>query len=211
MAMQHSSSAQFDFGRVTSRIFDLIGRNFVPFFVLSLIFVGLPSVVLLSLIGSPEGIADPNDPTAALSGAVWSRIMLASVISLVASVVLQGALTRASLDDLGGKGVRLNTALSAALALLLPLIGLGIIVGLGIMVGLVLLIIPGIYLSLRWAVAAPVLVSERAGVFQAMERSAKLTEGHRWAILGLAVIYLILVLVVNFAIGAVIGAVAAPL
>ncbi len=35
-----------------------------------------------------------------------------------------------------------------------------------------LLIIPGIYLLLRWSVAIPVLVQERRGVLDSMSRSA---------------------------------------
>jgi hypothetical protein len=72
---------------------------------------------------------------------------------------------------------------------------------LGIMLGLLLLIIPGIYLALRWAVAAPVLVVEKIGVFASMGRSSTLTQNHRWAILGLVVLYVILLLVFYTIIG----------
>jgi hypothetical protein len=184
---------------VTGRIFELIGRNFVPLFVLSLIFAGLPSL-LVSLL-----VITPITPGAPPSPAFGFDLFLAALISMVTSVVLQGALTRASLDDLSGKKASIATALSTALSLFLPLLGLGILVGLGIMVGLILLIIPGIFLALRWAVASPALVAERAGVFIAMERSAKLTEGHRWAILGLVLIYVVFLIVLNFVTGQLMG------
>jgi hypothetical protein len=115
------------------------------------------------------------------------------LVSMIGGIVLQGALTRASLDDLGGKGAGLSGALAAGFGLILPLIGLGILMTLGQALGLLLLIVPGIYLMLRWAVAAPVLVTEGIGVTAAMARSADLTENHRWAILGLGLLFMLLV------------------
>jgi membrane-anchored glycerophosphoryl diester phosphodiesterase (GDPDase) len=110
-------------------------------------------------------------------------------------------LTRAAIDDLSGRGVSIGAALSTSLALLLPMIGLGIVVGIAVAIGLVLLIVPGVYLALRWAVAAPVLVVERLGVFASMERSTALTQNHRWAILGLVVLYVIVVMIFYVIIG----------
>jgi hypothetical protein len=181
------SAAQFDFGRVTSRTFGLVGRNFVPFAVLSLIFAGLPAAVVMSVQPAMmAGAAASQDQTSLLLiiyGAVF--------VSYLAGLVLSAALTRASVDDLSGKPVAIGSALSTGLALILPMLGLGIVMGVAIVFGLILLIVPGIYLALRWAVAAPALVVERPGIFKAMERSAVLTQNHRWAILGLIVLYAI--------------------
>jgi len=192
MTVADGSGAQFDFGRVVSRTFGLIARNFVPFSILSAIFVGVPAVVA-SLI--QPGLAG-RDP-----GMTSLVAVLALLVSVLAGLVLQGALTRASIDDLSGKGVSVGTALSTGLGVLLPMLGLGIIVGLGIVAGSMLLLIPGIYLALRWAVAAPVLVVEKLGVFASIGRSAVLTQNHRWAILGLVVLYVILVFVLYIIVG----------
>jgi Membrane domain of glycerophosphoryl diester phosphodiesterase len=192
MTVADGSGAQFDFGRVVSRTFGLIGRNFVPFSILSLIFVGAPTVIVLVIQPSLAG----RDP-----GAMSLVAVLASLVSAVAGLVLQGALTRASVDDLSGKGAAIGPALSTGLAVVLPMIGLGIIVGLGVLAGMMLLIIPGIYLALRWAVAAPVLVVEKLGVFASIGRSAVLTENHRWAILGLVVLYVVLIFVLYAIVG----------
>jgi hypothetical protein len=53
---------------------------------------------------------------------------------------------------------------------------------------------------LAWAVIVPVLVVERTGVFGTFGRSAELTKGHRWAILGLAVVVWLISLVLGLAI-----------
>ena len=51
--------------------------------------------------------------------------------------------------------------------------------GMGIGIGLVLLIVPGIILTLMWALAVPVAVLEDASLGEAMSRSRALTAGHR--------------------------------
>jgi hypothetical protein len=181
------SGARFDFGRVTSRTFGLVGRNFVPFAVLSLIFAGLPAAVVMfiqpTMIAQATASQDQTSLLLVIYGAVF--------VSYLAGLVLAAALTRASVDDLSGKPVAIGSALSTGVALILPMLGLGIVMGVAIVFGLILLIVPGIYLALRWAVAAPALVVERPGIFKAMERSASLTQNHRWAILGLIVLYAI--------------------
>lgn len=60
------------------------------------------------------------------------------------------------------------------------LLGLSIITGIGIFVGLILLILPGIYLLVRWSAAAPALIAEEAGVYDSLERSAAAVEGRFW-------------------------------
>jgi len=52
--------------------------------------------------------------------------------------------------------------------------------------GMLLLIVPGVILALMWAFTFPVLAENRLGFWQAMHRSAVLTEGYRWRLLLLA-------------------------
>jgi hypothetical protein len=189
MTATDQSGARFDFGRVTNRIFALIGRNFVPFAVLSLIFSGAPYFIIMML---QPALFGGGDPTTAMTATI-----IISLISFLGGLVLQGALTRASIDDLSGKGVSIGNALNAGLAVLLPLLGLGIVVGLGVIAGLILLIVPGVILAIRWCVAAPVVVVEKLGIMASMGRSAKLTEGNRWAIFGLLVVYAIIVWILS--------------
>jgi hypothetical protein len=101
--------------------------------------------------------------------------------------------------------VQLGTALSGAASMLLPLVGLGLLVALGVSVGLILLVIPGIFLALCWAVSAPVMVTERLGVVASMQRSMQLTQNHRWAILGLGVLYFIAYMIVAGIVALVVG------
>lgn len=129
---------------------------------------------------------------------------------MVTAYILQGALTRAAADDLSGAGVKFGAALGDGLRYFFPLFIVAILVTLGIRIGVVLLIIPGIILALRWSITAPIVVIERDGPAKSMGRSAELTEGYRWAIFGLFLLYFLLAYAFQIVVGAVFGSSGAP-
>jgi hypothetical protein len=189
---------RFDFGRVVGQTFSLIGRNFVLFFLMALIFVGIPQFGLLyaqSYVLANQGITG-----------MWQITLFGALITMVTAYILQGALTRAAADDLSGAGVKFGAALGDGLRYFFPLFIVAILVTLGIWIGLILLIIPGIILALRWSITAPIVVIERDGPTKSMGRSAELTEGHRWAIFGLFLLYFVLAYASQIIVGAVFGA-----
>jgi len=69
------------------------------------------------------------------------------------------------------------------------LLGLSILSGLGVLLGLVLLVLPGLYLLVRWTVAVPVLVAERTGVTEALTRSGEEIEGRFWPVLAVCLVF----------------------
>jgi len=54
--------------------------------------------------------------------------------------------------------------------------------------GLILLIIPGIYFALRFSMVRYAVI-EGAGVMESFEKSTALTDGHKWQLLGLFVVF----------------------
>ena len=64
------------------------------------------------------------------------------------------------------------------------------------MLATALFIVPGVIVFLMLFVATPVCVVERLGPFRSMERSAQLTQGHRWKILGMLLLMLLPAVVV---------------
>jgi uncharacterized membrane protein len=75
------------------------------------------------------------------------------------------------------------------------IIGASILVSLGAGLGMALLIVPGVILALMWSAAIPSCVIERQGPIKCLGRSASLTKGHRWALLGLVVLVVIVALI----------------
>jgi hypothetical protein len=128
------------------------------------------------------------------------------LVNMIMSFVLQGALTRAAVDDLSGSGVRFGAAIGDGLRYFFPLLIVAIFVGIGTMLGFLLLVVPGIILAVRWAVTAPVVVLEQAGPTNSMGRSAELSEGHRWAIFGLLLIYIVFAYTAQILLGVVMAA-----
>ena len=189
---------RFDFGRVVGQTFSLIGRNFVLFFLLALIFVGAPQFGILyaqSYALTNQGI-----------GGVWQIGLIGALVTMLTAFILQGALTRAAVDDLAGSGVKFGAAIADGFRYFFPLFIVAILVTLGTWIGFLLLIVPGIILALRWSITAPVVVIERDGPTRSMGRSAELTEGHRWAIFGLLLLYVILVYASQMLLATIVGA-----
>ncbi|MCX7358972.1 MAG: glycerophosphoryl diester phosphodiesterase membrane domain-containing protein [Alphaproteobacteria bacterium] len=194
-----SPDAKFEFGRVVSQTFGLVGRNFIPFLVLSLFFVGAPQFGIL-YAQYTVGVGDPS----LLFPLVWGGIL----ISMITTFVLQGALTRAAIDDLSGNGVKFGAAIADGLRYFFPLLIVGILAGLGTGLGFILLVVPGIMLAVRWVVSAPIVVVEKEGPTSALGRAAELTKGNRWAIFGLVLLYFVLSYVAQILVGLLVAAVA---
>src|SRR6185295_8154790 len=163
--------ARFDFGHVVGQTFGLIGRNFFPFAILAIIFVGAPRFAIMYA----QGVVLTDRPDLA----AWAPL-IGALVSLVTTYILQGALTRASVDDLSKKGVSIGAALGDGLRYFFPLFIVALLTGLGVIIGLVFFIIPGVFLIVRWVVSAPAAVIEREGPTHSIGRSADLTRGHRW-------------------------------
>lgn len=69
-------------------------------------------------------------------------------------------------------------------------VGASMILGVLLLVGFLLLIIPGIFLSIIFGFALYLVIEERLSPIDALKESARLTKGHRWQIfaLGAAII-----------------------
>jgi hypothetical protein len=97
---------------------------------------------------------------------------VAGIASLAAQYYLTaGALERLGLREPGGRN-RFGAFW-----------GLNILSGLGIALGFLFLILPGIYLSARWAVASVVLLAEDDTVSVALGESWAVTRPNLWAII----------------------------
>lgn len=68
--------------------------------------------------------------------------------------------------------------------LLLKYLGASILYGLMVMVGLVLLIVPGVYLAIKYAFFGFVMVDKKTGIMNSLKTSAQLTDGIKWDLFG---------------------------
>lgn len=183
---------QFDLGRVIQRTFASIGQNAAVFFGAAVILVGLPST--LQALGQGELMTTE-------SARSFVFLALGGVLYFIGLFMLQGMVVKAAVNGFNGKKTAFGDAFNVGVQMFLPLLGLAIVAGVGMMLGYILLIVPGVILSVLWSVAAPAVVVEKRGVFESLQRSRDLTRGHRWPVFGLLVIYIVLAWIVGAAIG----------
>ncbi|MHA6769860.1 hypothetical protein [Sphingobium ummariense] len=177
----------FSIGTVISRTFAVLADNPLATFGCALLFGAIPQVLYSYFIGSQLANAEPGSQLAIAAISFGSM-----VVFLLFSMLVQGALVRATTAFAEGGRASFAECLSVGLSAAVPLIGLTILMVLALMAGFILFVIPGVILLLMWAVAVPALVTERIGVFAAFSRSRALTKGARWRIFGL---YLLLFIV----------------
>lgn len=190
-----STFGGFDLGRVIGRTFSTIKGNWMAFFAAAALFVGIPSALMAF------GQADLT--TSEASATAFLAMILGWALYLVGAYVMQGMVVKAAINSFNDKQTTFGEALSAGAKVFLPLLGLAIVAGVATGFGYILLIVPGIMLTVLWSVSAPAVVAEKRGVFEAMQRSRDLTRGYRWHIFGLLVIYLVLSMVVGMLVGGV--------
>ncbi len=188
MASIPVTGERFDMGRVISRTTSAIRQNAMLFLQLALLLYFVPALFSGAL--SSGVTIDRANPFASMLSP--SRLGL-GVFAFLCYFVMQAAITRATIVNLGGGKASFVSALRAGVTSALPILGLTIVTGIGFAVGFVLLIVPAIMLSVIWCVAVPALVEEGVGVFGSLGRSRALTKGSRWRIFGMLVLILIMI------------------
>lgn len=146
-----------------------------------------------------SALQESGGPTIQDSGCALAAIIAASVftmlIFLIAVPIARGALTRAVSDRYLGRAVSFGESYRAVMSIFWRFIGTTMLVGLVIGLGFILCIVPGIILFTWFAFVSQIMIIEGIAGTRSMGRSKDLSAGHRWRILGL----IVLTIVVNYA------------
>jgi len=81
----------------------------------------------------------------------------------------------------------------------LPFFGLSILYTLGVGLGFILLVIPGVFVMIRWSIAQPFLVARGEGVMKSLGESWERTRGNEFPILAAALTLIALLLAIIIA------------
>ena len=200
MAVAEASAPRFQMGRVATRTFSVIGANILTFTLLALI-PAIPAAVMYW--GWSRFTVGLNPVNRQFDLGALSTASAAGFVYFICYFVFQAAVVHATVAYLNGKRASFGDALSTGLANFFPLFPLSLLVGLGVLGGMILLIVPGFIIALMWSVAVPVRVVEHTGITAALGRSSELTRGHRWAIFGLVIAFIILEVIISAIFGAV--------
>jgi len=115
---------------------------------------------------------------------------------LLLMCVAFGAVIQTTVMHAEGREPEFGEILRVGIVRCLPLALVYILYWFCVSIGMVLLIVPGIMLALIWSMAFIAVVAERPGVFGAFARSARLTKGARWKILGIFLAVVVLYIVI---------------
>ena len=194
------AESQFRVGGVLNRTSSVLSRNFLTFFVVTIV----AYVPLLLIPGAAGAVPDPGSISV---GLIFLGVFLMLVLSLVSqAVVLYGAF-----QDMRGRPVNLTESLKVGLRRFLPILGLAIVMGLALMLATLLLVIPGLILFTIWFVALPACVVEQLGPFGSMGRSSQLTKGNRWKIFGLIIVLFLISGIVGGLVSVLLGLLGSPI
>jgi len=202
VAAGHLAESDFRVGSVISRSVSLLLRH-VPMFLMVALIAYSP--ILLAPRTQP---IDPTDVAQALNA--LGQALLALIPLIVVSTFGEAVIVHAAFQDMRRRPVRLVESLNVVVRRSLLIVRFAIVATFLIQLGLILLIIPGLFLYTIWFVGLPACIIERLGPFPSLRRSRELTKGHRWKLLGLALLIIIPSLGASFLITTGLAAVAGP-
>ena len=143
-------------------------------------------------LGSSDAASPPASAVAALGLGVLCAFArwAAYLLGMAADIHLVGA-------DLEGRPLSAREGWSLAGRHFWMFLGLTIVVALVVCFGFFALVVPGIYLAVRFSVSSQALLLERKDVGDALARSGELVRGHFWRAIALMILVAILTTILS--------------
>ena len=185
-------------------------RNNFKTLTIAVLVVVLPLSILDTLItaSTTENAFDYSETAATeADGGFLAGQLVSTLISILLFSVATAACFHAVMRGYLGESATWQESLAFGLKRMLPVLLLGLLAMLGLIPMFLLLIIPGIWLAVRWSVAAPALLAEDLGPAAALGRSFKLVKGRWWPVFGALVAMTILITVLTMIVGLLLGAI----
>ena len=212
----------FRVGRVIVRTFSAFFANILAFIPLTVV-AGLPMLLVGLLI--PEGTVTLHtnnfaDFMQAVGPVLWI-VLLVVIVSIGGYCWISAGITYGVVAHLRGRKAGWKEILVQSFAAVPRLVLLALLVAVAFMVAALINFIPilgtlvflfgGLWLFVIYWVTIPATVVERLGPLASLKRSAQLTKGHRWAVLGAIVLWVIVSWVAMILLAIVLGLVGAAL
>lgn len=178
-------SEPLDVVACVQRGFELTKRQFGTILLVGLVYLGMVMAMsfVMGIIQVVFAATSAHGTEAAAPNGVALGITLVSqVISQVFSMFIGLGLTRIGLNLVSGKDVAVGMLFGEG-GKLLRAIGATLLFMLMLGVGFLLLIVPGVYLSLRYGQFMVAIVDRDLGVMDAFSYSSALTTHNRWNLL----------------------------
>ena len=205
-------SAPLSVGGVVDDAIKLFRSSFTRCWIFSAIIgvllLGMQLVLLLALPGlATPGRPDATKTLAALGspGTIGLFIGLYLLVIFVSLVCYGGMLTRQAAIARGDESVTLARAFATGVRRFPGMLLAALLCILAIVAGLILLIIPGLWVSVRLYLWMAAMFTEESSALASLETSWRLTKGHWWRAVAILSVTLVIFLVVSMAFGLVAG------
>jgi len=192
---------QFTIGNVVGTSFAVLRRNMVPFGIFALVFGLINSVVewASGIVGSQIAAAVKADEP--FSWETWATTILLAIAVFIAGMVISSLATAAVsygvFQDVRGHRAGTVDCLARGLASILPVVAASLVFSVLVSLASLLLLIPGVLIWLAYWLYVPAIVVEKRGIMESFRRSAFLTRGRRWMVVGLWLVVGIAALLVS--------------
>jgi hypothetical protein len=184
-------------GQLLDRVFSFYTKNFILFFTIALI----PKLMYLAflmipILGTAGGLFTHGSTGTILATVIGA--IIAFLIYFATIAVSQGATTVAVSDLYLGQPTSVGKCYRQTMPMALRLMGLAIGYGMLVGLGFMLLIVPGVYWGITYALAISVMAIERVSFSEAMSRSSDLVKGNRGRVALIYLLSFVLSMVVAF-------------
>jgi hypothetical protein len=200
-------------GEILDVAITIYRRNARTLLTLVLVVVGpvevLSALIQASALPEDDFVTETTPGTIEVEDDFWVNVAAfgaAGLLSFLGATIATGACFKAIADGYLGEKAEWRPALGFAARRLHSILWVTFLGALLAVLGLFLLIIPGVYLYVAFAVAVPVLLTEGLKGRKALGRSRRLVKGRWWGTFGVVVLGAILVAIVE---GALLGLTAA--
>jgi hypothetical protein len=179
-------SEPIDVMACVKRGFDLTCRHFGMILLVGVVYMGVSfgTSLLLGLMDVALGLGQvPQTQFESEAGSAFASFQqngspLNMLISQVVSIFLSLGISRIGLNLVSGKEFSVGMLFGGGRKLL-PALGATILYGLMVGLGMVLLIVPGIYLALRYGQYLTAMVDRDMGIMESFQYSSSLTTNNR--------------------------------
>lgn len=193
-------SEPIDVGGCVKRGFDLTCRNFGMILLVAIVYIAVTFAVstVLGLIDIAFGWGHQQTTFSDGSGSAGWRYQqtgspLNMIVSQVLSIFLSLGASRIGLNLVSGKEFDIGMLFGGGKKLL-PALGATILFTLMMTVGLLLLIVPGVYLAMRYGLYLTAIVDRDLGVMDSFKYSSSLTTNNRMNLFLLALLGFLIVI-----------------
>jgi len=201
-----SFSEPLGVGNIISESFSIFFKRIVPILIIGFVLTFASQMINLLAFGPQFMTGMAAEEAVTNPGSYWTKTGISALIGMVFTGIMFGAFTLLAYDAKLGRSGRIGTYFGAAFKNLLPIVIMTLVAAIIIYIGLALFIVPGLWLMGVFCVIVPAIVVESAG-FGALGRSASLTKGYRWPIIGMWLVFAIIAGIFSMIIAAIIGVV----